>query len=118
MTRHDSDQLHTCPDRPAPDSDLIGCGETFEQTPDDEGWVDCPHCGMAFDAARAVAERVADLELALGWALGILIKFEPGDSRAVSDEFVAAAAIHCSVNERLVECRDILAKALAEQVSA
>lgn len=37
--------------------------------------------------------RVSRLERALNLALEILGKFEPGDSRAVSNEFVAMAAV-------------------------
>jgi len=25
---------------------VVGCGQTFEAEPDDEGLVDCPFCGM------------------------------------------------------------------------
>ncbi len=56
--------------------------------------------------------RVADLELALDYALGVLVKFEPPDSRAVSNEFVAMAAIRCE-QDRLEECREILRAAIA-----
>ncbi len=38
--------------------------------------------------------RIADLEAALGLALCKLVIVEPPDSRAVSDEFVAMAAVH------------------------
>ncbi len=38
-------------------------------------------------------QRINDLEIALRYCLARLIQFEPPDSRAVSDEFVAAAAI-------------------------
>jgi hypothetical protein len=58
------------------------------------------------------SERVADLELALDLALRHLIRFEPGDSRAVSDEFVAMAAIQCGLFDRLGECRDIIRAAI------
>lgn len=39
----------TCPSHRKPDSDLVGCGTAFSQAPDDEGWYDCPHCGMFFN---------------------------------------------------------------------
>ncbi len=56
--------------------------------------------------------RVDDLQLALDWALGVLGKLEPGDSRSVSNEFVSAAAVACGcANE---ECREILRAARAE----
>jgi hypothetical protein len=54
--------------------------------------------------------RCADLQLALDWALQVLERYEPGDSRAVSDEFVSAAAIACDCANQ--ECRDILRAAL------
>lgn len=38
----------TCPSNPEPDSDIVGCGTTFTQAPDAEGWYDCPHCGIFF----------------------------------------------------------------------
>ena len=38
----------TCPDQPRYEGDLVGCGATFDQKPDDEGWFDCPHCGLFF----------------------------------------------------------------------
>lgn len=40
--------MFTCPDTiPEPDA-VVGCGRTFHAVPDDEGFVDCPHCGMFF----------------------------------------------------------------------
>ena len=53
-----------------------------------------------------MTQREKDLTLALSWALDILIQFEPGDSRAVSDEFVSASAILMDYTNQ--ECRDIL----------
>lgn len=41
--------------------------------------------------------RIAQLELALDLAMAHLGAREPGDSRAVSDEFVALAAVHAGV---------------------
>ena len=64
--------------------------------------------------AQSDVERIADLELALSWALGVLIQFEPGDSRAVSNEFVAAAALQGQCGNERQECRDILTQALAQ----
>ena len=48
-------------------------------------------------------ERIVDLESALRLALHILWGFEPPDSRAVSDEFVAMAAVlaNCANNESM-----------------
>jgi hypothetical protein len=57
--------------------------------------------------------RGADLALALDWALAVLGKYEPGDSRAVSDEFASAAAIACDLAND--ECRQILAAAIATE---
>lgn len=45
-----------CPDNdrgPQPDGggreDIVGCGFVFEAEPDDEGFWDCPNCGMFFN---------------------------------------------------------------------
>lgn len=57
--------------------------------------------------------RVEDLKLAIDWALGILIQYEPGDSRAVSDAFVSASAISCDIPND--EAREILRKAILLQ---
>jgi hypothetical protein len=55
--------------------------------------------------------RNADLALALDYALIVLGKYEAPDSRAVTDEFVAMAAISCDcANEA---CREILRNAIA-----
>jgi len=44
-----------------------------------------------------VGDWTAKLEKALELALGYLARFEPGDSRAVSDEYVAMLAVLCRV---------------------
>jgi hypothetical protein len=59
--------------------------------------------------------RIADLELALELALAWLSRFEPGDSRAVSDEFVAMAAILCEARTDHDECRQIIRDAIATE---
>lgn len=51
-------------------------------------------------------------KLALGLALLMLHQYEPGDSRAVSDEFVAMAAIHSDANT-LDDCIEIVQCAIA-----
>lgn len=36
-----------CPTDPGPEnSNILGCGQTVENQPDDEGFVDCPACGV------------------------------------------------------------------------
>jgi hypothetical protein len=40
----------TCPKDARFEGDLEGCGHTFTQEPDDEGYFDCPECGMFFNA--------------------------------------------------------------------
>ena len=55
-------------------------------------------------------QRIADLTLALDYCLLILGELEPPHSAAVSDEFVAMAAISCGIEDRIEECRDILVK--------
>jgi hypothetical protein len=62
-------------------------------------------------AQQRVADAIADLELALDLALAWLGEHEPGDSRAVSNEFVAMAAIRCE-QDNLEECRAIIRAAL------
>lgn len=64
----------------------------------------------ARDAFRYCAARIIALEAALDLALILLGKGEPGDSRAVSDEFVAMAAIKCNLNDQ-TESLEIIAKA-------
>jgi hypothetical protein len=61
--------------------------------------------------------READLELALDLALRWLFPHEPPDSRAVSNEFVAMAAIFCGQADNLDECRSIIRDAIAQDVA-
>jgi hypothetical protein len=69
--------------------------------------------------ARAIhPSRIADLELALDLALARLVHLEPGDSRAVSNEFVAMAAISCNIRDNLDECRQIIRDALGDDAAA
>ena len=49
----------TCPKHKKPDSVLVGCGRTFTQVPDDEGWFDCPGCGMFFNEEGMKQEEEA-----------------------------------------------------------
>lgn len=51
---------HICPARDN-GSEITGCGHTFEAEPDAEGWVDCPSCGVAFNADRSAAEVRANV---------------------------------------------------------
>jgi hypothetical protein len=41
-------RLWRCPDWESEPGAPVGCGRLFRQSPDDEGWLDCPHCGLAF----------------------------------------------------------------------
>jgi phage terminase large subunit GpA-like protein len=56
---------YTCPTEHVNDAGdvLIGCGGEFHTTPDEEGYVDCPHCGLWFtprmEAIRADAEALS-----------------------------------------------------------
>lgn len=62
---------------------------------------------------RVDNQRVGDLQKALNLALRYLFAHEPGDSRAVSDEFVAMCAVSSNcVNE---QCRQIIERALARE---
>lgn len=51
----------TCPTTPM-DSDIVGCGRTFDATPDDEGMVDCPNCGMWFRPKPSYEDLLAALK--------------------------------------------------------
>lgn len=59
----------------------------------------------------ALAARVAQVEPALKVAVAMLSCREPGDSRAVSDEFVALAAVECGCAD--AECMRVIDTALA-----
>ena len=52
MDTADTPRTYRCPTEPEPGvtDSLIGCGHTFTATPDDEGLVDCPNCGIWFRA--------------------------------------------------------------------
>jgi hypothetical protein len=46
--------IYTCPARDPEDTDIPGCGRTFDvsdadRDDDPDRWVDCPHCGLGFD---------------------------------------------------------------------
>jgi hypothetical protein len=70
----------------------------------------------AADTIQSLLSRIADLELVADLALGTLGEQEPSDSRAVSDEFVAMAAIRCG-QDGLGECREIVRKAIKQSQS-
>jgi len=59
------------------------------------------------------SKREEDLALALNLALEWLIRREPGDSRAVSNEFVAMAAIEAGLTDEA--CRQVIRDALARK---
>ncbi len=61
--------------------------------------------------------RIADLTAALELALAKLIKLEPPDSRAVSDEYVAMAAVHAGGDIVNDEARQIIAEGLAREAA-
>ena len=44
----------------APENDILGCGTRFDAEPDDEGWVECPHCGIEFRAAEPVGVHLVE----------------------------------------------------------
>lgn len=44
------DTTYRCPtDEYRTVDNVIGCGHEFTATPDEEGYVDCPECGMWFE---------------------------------------------------------------------
>ena len=74
-------------------ADPVYCGEMIEDT---HRRLHAAHISRvkAERELEATSARIAALEGALGLALAYMARFEPKDSRAVSDEFVAMAAIH------------------------
>lgn len=56
--------------------------------------------------------EIVNLREALGLALVYLERFEPGDSRAVSDEFVALAAVQCGLGDDA--CMAVIRRALRD----
>ena len=50
-----------CPTQPqegiAPADDIIGCGAVFDAEPDEWGGVDCPECGIWFNAEQGKIEE-------------------------------------------------------------
>jgi len=59
---------------------------------------------------NAAADELEHRDKALDLAVCLLGKYEPPDSRAVSDVFVALAAVSCGNDNQ--ECWDIIDKAL------
>lgn len=51
------------------------------------------HLAVYISAALTSSPTKADLSIALELAVGMLAPYEPGDSRAVSNEFVALACV-------------------------
>lgn len=51
----------TCPSWPGPDPviDIRGCGTEMTVVPDEDGWVECPRCGLQFDPVQAYAEAAS-----------------------------------------------------------
>lgn len=47
---------YTCPSWPNGEASLLGCGHQFKAEPDSDGWLECPSCGLHFDAARSLKE--------------------------------------------------------------
>ena len=82
-------------------SDLI---ERLRRVADDATLIAVPCAGEA-------ADRIEALEAALDLAVNIIMVNEPGDSRAVSDEAVALAAVSCGDTspEVMAVIRDALA---------
>ena len=68
----------------------------------------------AADALDAAEARIAKLEAALSCALKIWVKIEPPDSRAVSNEFVACAAVQAGLAD-LSQAEDVIRAALEDK---
>jgi hypothetical protein len=41
-------RTYRCPTMPD-NNGVEGCGDEFDATPDADGYVECPHCGLTFD---------------------------------------------------------------------
>lgn len=68
--------------------------------------------------AAAYPELVAEIERlkeALSLAVQMLFPYEPGDSRAVSDEFVALAAVDCGLADD--KCMKVIRDSLAARAT-
>ena len=51
-----------CPDQGRYEGDLLGCGTLLSQEHDEEGWFDCPNCGLAFsqEGLKPMTKEEAD----------------------------------------------------------
>jgi hypothetical protein len=72
-------------------------------------------CTIGRDRIMALSKRVDELQKALDLAVIRLGAMEPPDSRAVSDEFVAIAAMDAGGTAVNDACHDIIDAALAEE---
>ncbi len=53
---------YRCPDNSRMQDDVVGCGKEFEAAPDEEGYLDCPHCGMYFKPTLEDARNIEPKE--------------------------------------------------------
>ena len=74
-------------------------------------------CTLARDRIMALSKRTVELQKALDLALAKLVRFEPPDSRAVSDEFVAMSAMAAGGEIVTADCHRIIDAALAAERS-
>jgi hypothetical protein len=74
-------------------------------------------CTLARDRIMALSKRTVELQKALDLALANLVRFEPPDSRAVSDEFVAMSAMAAGGDIVNADCHRIIDAALAVERS-
>lgn len=92
-------------------------GEDFDLTRNDAGQYVSSETYCTFQgfeiAWSAQSSRIAELEAALNLAVCMLAPYEPGDSRAVSDKFVALAAISCDQPDEDGECMRIITESLS-----
>lgn len=102
---------YTCPDNKRHDDDIVGCGSTFETDPDDEGLINCPHCGLWFTPPCDTCENSPHPGILWPWmpngddSLPWVVRCD--DCGLYSDDDEAALALAELINSRVMwaECR-------------
>jgi predicted RNA-binding Zn-ribbon protein involved in translation (DUF1610 family) len=88
-----------CPRKRRRRGDLVGCGSSNLDGPDDEGFYDCQDCGLFFSAqgmkqpagiSRPVdppwTDQDAEDSIAQGWSIFAVPERDPGDEMRVGDD--------------------------------
>lgn len=94
---------HRCPTVRRSPEDIIGCGHEFNAEPDEEGFVDCPHCGLFFKADPR-EQALAFLRERFGGEFTSSLEREDGDRFiAVEDAGQFFATHSAPTSEMLVD---------------